>query len=328
MLDDYKEIQPVVYHILKNAVLKNRNSHAYLFETKGYPKQLDVALAFSKFLLCPRKNTAKNNCGTCTQCSRIDDGNFTELKIIEPDGLWIKKEQLEELQSEFSKKSIEAKIKVYIINHAEKLNAAAANSILKFLEEPEENIVAILLTDNLYQLLNTIVSRCQIISFSNPFVKKMEKEYQIENKTLFHIGNLLMDNETALLNFIHDAKNVERIEAVIKFVKYYEKNGKEILLHMNSLWFTIFKDKESFLQAFEIMTYIYKDCLNFLLDRPIEIMENYFEDIKLIASKNDIISIRNKIAILLEEQNDLKINANLNLLMDKLILSFERGKIR
>lgn len=325
MLDDYKDLQPIVYRILKNAVIKNRNSHAYLFETKGYPRQMDIALAFAKFLLCPNHLTNLKDCGNCTQCQRIDDGNFTELKIIEPDGLWIKKEQLEELQEEFSKKSVEANKKIYIINHAEKLNTAAANSILKFLEEPEENIIAILFTDNLYQLLNTIVSRCQIISFGKMQMKEMLDHYHTENETLFRIGSILMDNEVSLQNYIQDEKNVEKIEKIIKFVDYYEKHGKEVLLYMNHMWFDVFKDKESIAQAFEIMIIIYKDIMNVLLDRPIEVMKSYEDTIIRMArsDKNTIESVSSKINILLEKQKEIKVNANINLMMDKLILSFE-----
>lgn len=327
MLDTYRELQPIVYRILKNAVIKNRNSHAYLFETKGYPRQMDIALAFAKFLLCPNHYSHQDECGMCTQCQRIEDGNFTELKIIEPDGLWIKKEQLEELQEEFSKKSIETNKKVYIINHAEKLNTAAANSILKFLEEPEENIVAILLVDNLYQLLNTIISRCQIISFAKIQSEELLNQYQTENETLLRIGSLLMDNEENLQNYIHDEKNVEKIEKIIKFVNYYEKHGKEVLLYINHLWMDTFKEKESLEQAFEIMILIYKDVLNCLLNRPIEVMNFYEKEILSISQRNTVEIVSKKISILLEEKQNIKVNANISLLMDKLVLSFEgRGK--
>ena len=62
-------------------------------------------------------------------------------------------------------------MRVYIINHAESMNEYAANSLLKFLEEPAPNIVAILLADNQYQILDTIVSRCQVISLINSHSK-------------------------------------------------------------------------------------------------------------------------------------------------------------
>ena len=78
--------------------------------------------------MCPLKQTNNEKCNGCPQCNNIDTNNFTELKIIEPDGQWIKKEQLNDLQEEFNKKALIGERKVYIINHAEKLNTVSANS--------------------------------------------------------------------------------------------------------------------------------------------------------------------------------------------------------
>ena len=66
-----------------------------------------------------------------------------------------------------------------IIKETEKLNASSANTILKFLEEPEDGIIAILLTDNRYHVLDTILSRCQILSLKeNEFkLKKVSNTY-------------------------------------------------------------------------------------------------------------------------------------------------------
>ena len=150
MLDDFKNEQPVVYRILTNSIKKDRYSHAYLFELNGYSKGLDLALSFAKFLLCPNNYSNCDKCNGCMQCKNIDTNNFLELKVIDTDGQWIKKEQLEELQHEFMNKSIVGNKKVYIINHAEKLNASSSNSILKFIEEPPEGIIAILLSDNFF----------------------------------------------------------------------------------------------------------------------------------------------------------------------------------
>ena len=70
--------------------------------------------------------------------------SYPEIKIIEPDGMWIKKEQLMELQEEFNKTAIEGSKRIYTILECEKLNKQAANSILKFLEEPNDDIIALL----------------------------------------------------------------------------------------------------------------------------------------------------------------------------------------
>jgi len=184
MLIDYKEAQPIAYKILSNAIVNNQFNHAYLFETKGYESGLDMAISFAKSIL----NIQDEN---------IDEQNYPELKIIEPDGQWIKKEQLKELQEEFNKKSILGNNKVYIINQAEKLNVNSANTILKFIEEPPEGIVAILVTDNIYQLLETIISRCQIISLNGQAnIDKMDS-------TVSKIGKYMCDTNIDYENFMN-----------------------------------------------------------------------------------------------------------------------------
>ena len=124
-----------------------------------------MILAFVKILICPNHYTNKDKCHNCNTCFLIDNHSYPELKIIKPDGLWIKKEQLLGLQKQFSYKAIQGNKKVYIIYEAEKMNSSAANCMLKFLEEPEDDIIAILISNNIHQLLPTILSRCQIITF-------------------------------------------------------------------------------------------------------------------------------------------------------------------
>ena len=68
---------------------------------------------------------------------------------------------MEELKSRFNSKASFGRYNIYIIYKAESLNPTAGNALLKFLEEPEDNIIGILLTNNKSLVLPTIVSRCQ-----------------------------------------------------------------------------------------------------------------------------------------------------------------------
>ena len=164
MLDIYKDGQAIAYNTMMNAINNNKISHAYLFDSNGNPDVMDIVLSFVKSIVCLEYNDENN---AIKVCKRIDEGNYLDVMVIEPDGLWIKKNQIIDLQNEFSKKAVEGRKKIYIIKSADKMNVQTANSILKFLEEPEDNIVAILVSDNVHQLLDTIVSRCQLISLTN-----------------------------------------------------------------------------------------------------------------------------------------------------------------
>ena len=310
MLDDYILEQEKVVKILKNSVQKNKISHAYLFETNGYKNQKSLAIAFTKMLLCPYNYSNNKKCVDCTQCKNIDKNIFPEIKIIEPDGLWIKKEQLDILQKEFSEKSVLSNKKIYIINHADRLNKSSSNSILKFLEEPEDNIIAILTTDNMYQMLDTIISRCQVISFS--------KEHNINtDSTLIKIRNYITIPEQ-----VTDEMLENLIGQVIDFISYYEKNKLDTILKTQKLWHNNFKEKDMILLAINIMLLYYQDVLNSKLNRNIKIFtDNNLEDIK---NKNTINQLTKKINVLINTKEKINFNANSQLLIDKLIIELER----
>ncbi len=319
MLDDFKVEQPIAYQILLNSLKYNRCSHAYLFETRNYYNKDKLALAFAKYLLCSEHHTSQEEAKDCSICKRIDDGNFTELKIIEPDGNWIKKEQIDELQKMFSTKAVESERKVYIIKEAEKMNSSAANSILKFLEEPEDNIIAILLTDNIYQLLNTIISRCQVISLR-------EVQHKETNDTLETIANIICNNSQDVLDFVTNYKENDKLDIIIKFVLEYELNHLDILLDIKNRWYDYFSDRNTVGQALLILILFYKDLLNLKFDLKLEYFKEYKEQLLKIVDKLTKDEIYVTIEIILKHYKDLNFNANINLLMDKLIIDLERRR--
>ena len=311
MLDDYQSMQPIVYRILKNAINKDKYSHAYLFETTGFSDSFNLILSFVKAINCPNNYTNNQNCNKCHQCEVIESGNYPEMKIINPDGMWIKKDQLNELQEEFKNKAIIGNKKIYIINKADRLNVQAANSILKFLEEPEEGIIAILITDNIYQILETIRSRCQIIKL------KEEKHDFKDIDTINRVAKILNIE-------LNETKELQ-VQKVINFVNQYEKLHFNTILYMQKLWHDHTKTKDDQILGFDIMIMYYKDILNNMLNHKIEIFTDYIDDINNITSNNTINTISTKISILTDFKEQIKYNANSNLLMDKLIITLEGG---
>ena len=83
MLDKYKNEQPILYNLLENSIKKDKISHAYLFETNNNPNSIDIVYSFVKELICPNDK----RCDNCSICKRIDDGNYLDVKVINPDGL-------------------------------------------------------------------------------------------------------------------------------------------------------------------------------------------------------------------------------------------------
>lgn len=296
MLDKYKDEQAVAYKILNNALLNNKLSHAYLFDTNYCNDSYDFVLSFVKSIICldVASSEEKENI-----CKRIDDNNYLDVKVIEADGMWIKKEQMLNLQEEFTKKAFEGNKKIYIIKSADKMNAATANSILKFLEEPVDEIIAILVTDNINLILPTIMSRCQIIKLSGRS-KVIDSLF-----TDFKIGT-------------EDQKNI--IKNVLDFAIFLENNGLNTIVYSKKVWHVYFKDRNYNILAVEILINLYYDIVRFKNGlNPI-----YFVDVtdsfSEIANSNTTNNLIRKIEVLDKIKNDLKYNLNVNLLIDRMII--------
>jgi len=106
-----------------------------------------------------------NPCGVCKACRKIKSGNHPDIIRIKPSGQVIKIEQIRDLRITIAMKPYAAKLRVVIIDDAQTMNPAAANALLKVLEEPPDRTVFILIAENRRGLLPTINSRCQPIRF-------------------------------------------------------------------------------------------------------------------------------------------------------------------
>lgn len=325
MLDDYINTQPIVYNIFKHQIANNIIGHAYLIYSAKSDMASSFAFSLAKTLICPNHKTKNSNCNKCNLCQRINNNNFPELVILEPDGLWIKKDQLTNLQEKFKMRSLEGTKRIYIINSAEKLNMQSANSILKFLEEPEEDIIAILATNDLQSILPTIISRCQIINLQD--VSSQNNDFVTEdctdNRTLTKIAKYYCSSNEDVTLFVNEKENLLKIEAIVSFINYYEKNKIAILANTKSLWHNYFFTKEDNIFAFELMELFYKDVLNNKFNRNLDFFINYNDTIDFVTEGNSQNQIINKIKKILLLKEKIKYNINLNLLIDKLILDME-----
>ena len=94
---------------------------------------------------------------------------------------------------------------------------------------------------------------------------------------------------------------------------------------MNDYWFNYFNDKQEMSKYILLMIYFYKDVLNYKIGCNVEIFDDYLELIVDISNKNTVDNLVNKINIINEHRTYLDYNANLNLLMDKIIIELESG---
>lgn len=185
---------------LVNSYHENKFSHAFLFVTNDIDRCRNDVLELIKVISCP--SSYSDDCKTCNLCYQIDKGSLPNLIQIYPDGMNIKKEQILNIEEHFSAKPIYLKNNIYIINNADKLNKAAANTMLKFLEEPEDNILGFFITNNKEQILDTIKSRCQIVLVNYDDCELLtsdEKFSNIKELSQIYLKSLLIEKKDGII---------------------------------------------------------------------------------------------------------------------------------
>lgn len=287
MLEKYKENQKFFYNYFMTSFDKKRISHAYLIETNDVVYGYDLALDLAKFLLCDGIYDDKI-------CDMVDNDNCHNLKIIGVNSD-VKKGDILSLKRDFSMSSVDSRRFVYIIRDVQFMNKSASNSLLKFLEEPDGDVVAILVCDNAKKVLPTISSRCQIVSLVND-----DNNY----KSIFDSLYDKYDGELGFDDFV-----LEKFNIFLDIYFRFEECGVDVLASsLNEI-----KDclREFFLFGF----YLYFDCLNIMLGRDCKFFPegDYFEKIML---KNDTCDIIRKIDVIDSFIFNLRYNVNVNLYVD------------
>ena len=109
MLYDYMDGQTLAYNIMMNEIKNKQLSHAYLIDENNSSVAFDLVIAFVIEIL----SDGMNNEEKMILAKRIHDNNYPEFKIIEPDGMLIKKKQILDLQQEFSLEPVEGNKRIY-----------------------------------------------------------------------------------------------------------------------------------------------------------------------------------------------------------------------
>ena len=152
------------------------------------------------------------------QIAMIAQGDFSDVKLVEPQGQIIKTDIIRQLTREFSQSSFEGHAQVFIIRDADKMHVNAANSLLKFIEEPQSQIYIFLLTADDSRILPTIKSRAQLFYF--PKNKAYLEDLLQREGLLLTQAKVLADfakDETQALSLSKDKKVLDVIDIVERF---------------------------------------------------------------------------------------------------------------
>ena len=222
------ERQPFLTKHFAKLIRENKLVHAYLLSGAEGTGKIELAKWVAKGIFCLNSQNGVP-CLKCSECNRIENNNHPDVVTIMPDGLSIKVEQIRYLKAEFNKSGVESDRKVFIIQDAQKMSIGAANSLLKFLEEPSGNITAFLLTSEPQKLLPTIISRCQEVEMQQLTSGQLEQELiseSISEKNSHILANLAQSVVEA--KKINDNENFDKILATVN--NWYRKLLRKDLL--------------------------------------------------------------------------------------------------
>jgi len=304
--------QPIAYKTFFNAFAKKKIFHAYLLSGEIGTPLLGIAKFLAASLLC--EDPTPFACSKCNNCLRVNNENYGDLIIFGGKKETIKKENIEYLESEFSKTSLEAKgIKVYIINLVENMNEDSINALLKFLEEPSENTYAFLTTENEYRVLPTILSRTQIVHFN-----LIDKEVLIKEAT---DDGVLEEDAELLANFYNDAEKIKEEtetqdykdakENILNLFKKLE-NKKELRFFIENNICNTLNTKPSVRYLFDFLIFFFKEAYTYSLEKN-TIFKSYVKILEII--NQNVKNLSDAILVLMDARNELNFNLNTSLLI-------------
>ena len=245
--------QNISIKILKNSIINNKISHAYLFYGPRGTGKTSVAKIFARAVNCSNINGGIQceECNDCKISSEKECVDIVEIDAASNNGV----EEIRDLKAKVSFVPSELRYKVYIIDEVHMLSMGAFNALLKTLEEPPAYVIFILATTELRKVPATIISRCQTLEFKKLDVEdianrldvicskekiKIDKEAELEiarysngglrdSIGLLEKANNYCDGKITKedVKFISNNISTDELDALIENIK--EKNIQKII---------------------------------------------------------------------------------------------------
>lgn len=324
--------QKAITQTLKNAIVQNQISHAYLFTGPRGTGKTSAAKIFAKAINCPNKQ-AGEPCNECAICQSITAG--TQEDVIEIDAASNNGvEEIRFIRERANYAPTQATYKIYIIDEIHMLSTGAFNALLKTLEEPKKNVIFILATTEPHKIPATIISRTQRFDF-----KRIQTQDIVE-----HLAHILNVNDIAFepeaLEVIAQAaqggmrdalsildQGISFSDGKITIADAFEVTGsltfelmdqlvlawheQQVALSLQQLDEILASGKETRRLLENLLSYcrdllIYQQAPQLLLAKSSTLTENF----KAIAQKVDPTQIYQWIDILNTTQNEVRLTTN------------------
>ena len=312
-----QKYQPIIYKTFVNASKEEKLSHAYLLSGSiGMPLK-ETALYLAKSLICDNPNPLA--CEQCMTCLRVDEGNYSDLRVFDGSGGRIKKEDVQRILASFDRTALEEKgVMIYVIHLVENMTSVAVNALLKFLEEPGKNIYAFLTTENESKVLPTIISRTQVLRF-----REIDRQEIINNA---EIAGVLPEDAEILSGFLNDAETLKTVSESEEYKiakQALDDQLNSLLLSPDDAVFTCerfiapaIKDYDLARLYIKMLAEVFKDLLNLSVngDITLKCYDNILHELL-----THLAHIDKSLLIILSALNRLDININIALLLDHIV---------
>jgi DNA polymerase-3 subunit delta' len=306
-------IQSLVRERFSKNLKNGRMAHAYLFYGPEGAGKEAFSLEIAKSLNC--QNESIKPCNQCPSCTKINQLKHPDIKLIFPEARsWnsqeiqkkyqqkatnpfsrieysgttsISIEKIRDLKNEAKYTPYEALKRIFIITEAEKITREGANSFLKLLEEPPENLIIILINSTLSTILDTIKSRCQIVYFPPLSIEEalsVVKKYREVTEEDLKLIRISQANLKSLFDIL-DQDIDEKRQLVYEFLKA-TASGNALKIQEVVDMIAQRRDKNFLLEVLNLLILWFKDTIHLIStqDKSGLINVDYEEEINRFAS--------------------------------------------
>lgn len=317
MREYLSKYQNVFYNTMLNSKKRGKFPQAILLNGSKDIPLLEIAKYTASWIVSDQDEPSEED----LNCKKVIEGNYADLIVIDGKNQTIKKGEIEKMQERFSLSSIEDGAKrIYIINVIEHSTNEAINSLLKFLEEPDEDVYAIITTENINNVLPTIISRCLNLRLSK--ASKRELVVEAIKKGIVLEDALVLASFNGSMSLIEECYNNSKYislkDLVIEMFNEYVE-GNNILYFSQVEMGDVCSNKINFRLFLDILELFLLDVINCDGDEI-----NFVEHKELLKEVNiKLSSVSLKLEDIIKYKSQIELNANLKLLLDSVIIGLK-----
>lgn len=318
------ELQGELTQQFRQIIASDHLSQAYIFAGARGTGKMALAQWIAQRLFCTDLQDGMP-CGKCAECRRIASGNNPDVLTIAPDGLSIKAEAVRGLKEEMSKSSVEGHARVFIIQDADKMTASAANSLLKFFEEPLPGMLIILTTTAKNRLLPTVLSRAQIINFPAPARTHVIAQLRSEGVSADNAG-LIAGITSDIPSGVALAKDADfgvRLSKILQLCHLLARGDNMAFPYVQTDIVKLVTGRDEQRQVLQILGLIYSEALSRSYGRAPLVLPS--SDALTELSQQKSAQLADALAAVLSGSNLLNSNVGFQAILEQLVLRILTG---